>query len=96
MPKDRIDCKAVKEGKKGVMLQIKAAAEDFGHMKCTLDYHLETPEMTDAIYQAALDAEKLLDGMEVDPTDDESVGNYVEACGKALANVMLKIKEVLS
>jgi hypothetical protein len=93
----KIDAKVVREGKKGVMLQIKAInVPDFGNMKCQIDYHLDSEEMADAIEAAAREGEKALDGMDVDPTDDASVGAYVGTCGEALIGVMNAVKEQLN
>jgi hypothetical protein len=96
MPKDKIDAKAIRQGPKGVKFKIDAKADGFGKMQCEIMYHLDSEEMAAAILQKAEEAEGMLDGMEVDITDDASIGAYVGACGQALTGIMQAVKTHLS
>lgn len=96
MAKDKIDAKVVREGKNAVMFQVKAKAKGFGSMKCQIDYHLEDEKMAEAVLDAGIAAEELLDNMEVDPTDEASVAAYIQACGTALLGIMNAIKDTLA
>lgn len=93
--KDKVQAKAIKEGKKGVKLQIQAKAKGWGSMKCQLDYHLESEDVAAAMWDAVKEAQNLLDGLEVDPTDDESLKEYMAACGEALGCVMAVVSEAV-
>jgi hypothetical protein len=95
MAKDKIDARVNREGKRAVCFTVRAKAAGFGSMKCTIDYHCETEEMATAIMEAGVDAEKLLDNMEIDPTNVADVAVYVDACGKALLGVMEAVQKQL-
>jgi hypothetical protein len=88
MPKSKIDAKAVREGDRGVKFQVKAADKDFGSMHCQIDLHLASDAKALAVLAAAEKAEGMLDGMEVDPADPESIQRYIGACGFALEGVI--------
>ncbi|MGW8178648.1 MAG: hypothetical protein ACWGQW_07775 [bacterium] len=89
----KIDASVVREGKRGLMLQIKAVnVPEFGTMKCQIDYHLDSEKMADALERAVTPYQKALDGMEVDPMNEASVAEYLDTCSKALATIMGTIK----
>lgn len=93
--KERIDAKVTREGKRAVMLQVKARSEGFGSMRCQIDYHLDSERMAEAVFEAGADAERLLDGMSVNVKDIATVNEYLDACHKALVGVMLAIKNAM-
>ncbi len=87
MSKSRIDAKAIKEGDKGVKFTVKVAADGVA-VHCLIDFKLTDEEKAKAVLAAAEKAETMLDGMEVDAANADSVNSYVQACGFALQGVI--------
>ena len=96
MPKKaKIDCKFKALGGHGAMLKLTADAPDFGKIKCDIHYELVSDRMTEIVIKKGKEAEVLLDGMEVDATNSESVAKYIMACGLALNNLMNAVQAEL-
>jgi hypothetical protein len=87
MPKSKIDAKAIREGDKGIKFQVQVNA-DAVKVHCLIDLKLTDEAKVAAVLAAAQKAETMLDGMEVDPANADSVNAYVQACGFALQGVV--------
>lgn len=92
----KIDCKAKALGGHGVMFKLKTDIPGFGRVKCDLHYELDSDSMTTLVLTKATEAEAVLDGMAVDPTDVESISQYAAACGEALNGLMIAVQQELS
>lgn len=95
MGKDRVRAWCTREAKRVVHFHLRADSDGFGAFKADLLYNLDSEKMADAIERAGVEAERVLDKFEVDPTDLASVNAYIEACNKALFGVMMAVKSAL-
>lgn len=91
----KVDCKFKELGGHAVTLDVHQHIPGFGKIKCGIRYDLESQAMLDIVVRSGREFQKTLDAMEVDPTDQASIGRYQVALATGLSELMGEVQNEL-
>jgi hypothetical protein len=92
----KVNCKFKELGGHGAALDIHLHVPGFGKMKCGVRYDLESQAMLDIVVRNGKEFEKTLDGMQIDPAHQASLGRYQFTLAEGLSKLMGEVKEKLA